>query len=222
MATYPLRSPIHRSPGRSIRVLALAGSLLGAMLLVGTSVFADLNATASNTSSHGVASGTLKLTMTKDGAGFDSAISGMVPGDVVHRFVTLTNGGTLAGNTLSLQVSDATPTLLSTDATKGLKVTVDSCDGGTWNTSTGTCSGTIVHEITSTALSSMTSSAATFAGTTSMSSSAVLHLMITVSLPTQTETTVNGTLPANTIQGLAAALTWTFKEIQRTATETNG
>jgi hypothetical protein len=49
----------------------------------------------------------------------------------------------------------------------------------------------------------------------------VLHLQISLTLPNQTETTVNGNLPANTIQGLSAALTWTFNEAQRTATTTH-
>lgn len=40
-------------------------------------------------------------------------------------------------------------------------------------------------------------------------------------LPDQNETTVNGTLPANTIQGLSTNLTYTFTETQRAATTTN-
>lgn len=46
------------------------------------------------------------------------------------------------------------------------------------------------------------------------------HLQISLVLPNETETTVNGVLPGSTIQGLSASLTWTFTEAQRTATTT--
>jgi hypothetical protein len=49
----------------------------------------------------------------------------------------------------------------------------------------------------------------------------VAHLQITTQLPDQNETTVNGNLPATTIQGQSATLTYTFGETQRTATTTN-
>ena len=48
---------------------------------------------------------------------------------------------------------------------------------------------------------------------------AVDHLQLSITLPSQTETTANGVLPTGTIQG-PAALTWTFTEAQRTAAAT--
>ena len=42
-----------------------------------------------------------------------------------------------------------------------------------------------------------------------------------MTLPDQSETTTNGTLPAGTIQGLSASLTYTFAETQRDATTSN-
>lgn len=47
-----------------------------------------------------------------------------------------------------------------------------------------------------------------------------LNLQVSLTLPDQNETTTNGTVPVGTIQGLTAALTWTFTESQRTATTT--
>ena len=40
-------------------------------------------------------------------------------------------------------------------------------------------------------------------------------------LPDQSETTTNGTLPVGTIQGLSASLRWTFEDAQRASTTTN-
>lgn len=50
---------------------------------------------------------------------------------------------------------------------------------------------------------------------------AVTNLQVSVRLPDQTETTVNGALPNSTIQGKTANLTYTFTETQRSAATTN-
>ena len=42
-----------------------------------------------------------------------------------------------------------------------------------------------------------------------------------IELPDQNETTTNGTLPTNTVQGGAVNVTYTFDLAQRTATTTN-
>lgn len=55
----------------------------------------------------------------------------------------------------------------------------------------------------------------------SIPAGAVQHLQFSLTLPNQNETTINGTLPTGTIQGLVANLTWTFTQAQRTATTTN-
>ena len=52
----------------------------------------------------------------------------------------------------------------------------------------------------------------------SLAAAAGLHLQIQTALPDQAETTTNGTLPANTVQNGSVSLTYTFNELQRTAT----
>lgn len=47
------------------------------------------------------------------------------------------------------------------------------------------------------------------------------YLRVSVSLPDQDETVVNGTLPAATIQGGTANLTFTFTELQPTGTSSS-
>ena len=208
------------APRRSRRRLAGAALVAGTgLLLTGTGVYAALSATAFNTTAEAVTSGTLKLTLADNGAGFSQAVSNVAPGDVVNRYVTLTNGGTLDGKDLKLGVADATPSLLTSDATKGLRVTVSSCPTA-WTATSGACSGTPTVVLASTALSSLRTTAAAFT-TTTVVAGAVQHLQLSLTLPDQVETTVNGLLPNPTIQGLTAALTWTFSENQRAATVLN-
>jgi spore coat-associated protein N len=190
------------------------------LLLTAFSVFAGLNAVASNSSPQGVTSGTLSLTMASNGAGFTSNVSNLAPGDVVNRYVALTSGGSLAGNGLSLYVVDSTPTKLTTDSTNGLQLTVKSCSVA-WNPTAGTCGGTATT-LASAALANIGSLAnATSLVNGAIASGTTYNLQVSLQLPNQNETTINGTVPANTIQNLSASLTWNFSEAQRTATTTN-
>jgi hypothetical protein len=188
------------------------------LAITGAGVYAALNATAFNASSQTVSSGTVKLVYADNGAGFSTNITNMAPGDVVNRYVDLSNNGTLAARNLTLSAADATPSNLSTDATNGLHVTVTSCST-VWVPLTGTCTlGLTSVLLTNVPVSSLTSAASTLV---SGALGAAYQLQFQITLPDQTETTQNGTLPANTIQGLSAAMTWTFGESQRAATTTN-
>ena len=201
--------------------LALAGGVaIGGLALTGMAVFAGLNANATNTTPQQIDSGTLQLTYADNGAGFTSVAAKMAPGDVVNRYVDLTNGGSLDGKTLTLKAVDGTPTNLSTDGTRGLQVTVNACTGtgAAWDPTTGVCSGT-TSAVASGSLASMATTPLSLAS--NVASGAVMHYQISVALPDQNETVTNGALPANTIQGLTAKITWTFNELQRNATTTN-
>jgi hypothetical protein len=201
-----------------------AAAAAGAAVLVGTGfgVWASLNATASG-SAESVSSGTLKLTLAANGTGFSANINNLAPGDVVNRYVDLTNGGTLDAQNLTVQVAGTGSAALLTDGvspatTKALRVSITSCTG-TWAPTTGTCSGTTSPVLASTAVGGLASATSIIAG--SIPSGTVAHLQISTQLPDQTETTVNGNLPASTIQGQNATLTYTFGEAQRTAVTTN-
>lgn len=199
--------------------LALAsGVAIAGLVLTGMAVFAGLDANADNTTAQQIDSGTLELTYADNGAGFTSVAAPMAPGDVVNRYVDLTNGGSLDGKTLTLAAVDTTPTKLSTDATNGLQVSVTECTGGTWNSTTGVCNGTAGTPV----IGSLKSMATTpLALAANVASGATLHYQVSVTLPDQNETVTNGALPAGTIQGLTANITWTFNELQRSATTTN-
>jgi hypothetical protein len=49
----------------------------------------------------------------------------------------------------------------------------------------------------------------------------VSRLKVSITLPVNDEVTVNGVLPAGTVQGVSTALTWTFTMTERTGTTTN-
>lgn len=212
------------APRRSTRRLAAAGALAATGLLLTTGgVYAALNATAFNTTAQAADSGTLRLTMTNNGTGFSTAVSNLAPGDVVNRYVNLVNGGTLDAAGLTLGVADAAAAnRLTNDATSGLKVTVSSCPTA-WTPGTGVGSGTCATApttlLTSVALASLKAAPSSLSAAP-IPAGASTFLRIALTLPDISETTINGALPTNSIQGLSASLTWTFTETQRAATTT--
>lgn len=208
---------------RMIRVAAgavIAGSVL---IITGTNILAGLNATATATQND--SAGTLSLTTSNNGVGFSQAITNLAPGDTVNRYVTLTNGGSLDAQALGLAISaTGTPSLITDGVApatnKALTVTVNSCSGGTWNPSTGVCSGTTNTEIATTTLSAMSSNHV-FALSSNIASAATANLQIQVKLPDQNETTVNGVYPTNTVQNGSVALSYLFSEAQRNPLTSN-
>jgi spore coat-associated protein N len=209
---------------RPVPMLIGIGTAVVGLAITGAGVFAGLNAVATNTTAQNVTSGPLKLTMAAaiGSAGFTTGISNVAPGDTVNRYVDLSSAGNLDAQTLSLAAADGTPSKLSTDATNGLHVTVTQCSGATWTVATGTCGagGTTSVLANNVALSALTAAPSTLVAG-AVAAGSILHLQVAVTLPNQNETTTNGTLPVGTIQGLSASITWTFNELQRTATTTN-
>ncbi|MHA7263997.1 TasA family protein [Arthrobacter sp. TMN-37] len=213
--------PSRRPRARLIAACAVAATGLA---ITGGGVYAALTATATNITAQSATSGILSLTMASTGtgsnAGFSQAISNLAPGDTVNRYVTLTQGAGLDGKDLTLSVKDSTPTLLTTDATRGLHVTVTQCPG-TWNPATGNCSGTpIPLLLNNVPVSTLTPAAPGVVKYGAIPSNTVLNLQVSVTLPDQNETTINGAIPTGSIQNLSSSLTWTFSETQRTATTT--
>lgn len=210
----------HRFHWRSLAGLAM---LLSLVVMVGQGVLSSLNATVSNVSAQNVNAGTMKLDLANAGNGFNTSINNMAPGDVVNRYVTLTNSGTLDGIGLSLKTAQTgTPSLItdgvSPVTTKALKLTVTECDVA-WNTGTGACSGTLTTQVSSTVIGSLTTAKPFTNG--DMTSGKVRYLQMKIELPNQDETTINGNPPTNTIQNGSVNITYTFDLAQRVATTTN-
>jgi hypothetical protein len=205
------------------RALAGAAIVVSVATIAGQSVIASLNATAFNTVAQQISAGTMKLDLANSGNGFGQNITNVVPGDVINRYVTLTNSGSINGIGLSLKTAQTGTASLISDAVGGgtnqaLRLTVTGCSVA-WDTVNGTCSGTTSTELAATPIGSLTS--ATTLTSSTMNSGAIKYLQMSISLPDQNETTVNGALPANTVQGGAVNVTYTFDLAQRTATTTN-
>jgi len=202
------------------RALAGGAIVLSLTVIAGQSVLSSLNATAFNTSPQNVNSGTLSLSLANNGAGFSTSVANLAPGDVANRYVTLTNNGSLNAIGLSLKaVASGTSTLISdTGTVRALVVTVRSCSVA-WVPATGVCSSGEATEISATTLGTFTTAQNLLNG--NMNSAAVKYLQISMQLPDQSETTVNGVPPTPTIQGGAVSITYTFNYAQRLLETTN-
>ena len=82
---------------KSWRPFAGAAIIISVAAIAGQSVLASLNATAFNTAAQNINAGTLELDLANSDNGFGTSIANVVPGDVINRYVTLTNSGTLDG-----------------------------------------------------------------------------------------------------------------------------
>ena len=207
----------------ALKVTIDVAAALGGTGLVASNVFAALTATATNTSGGSVTTGTLKLQLAASGVsgitgGFTSPISAMGPGDTFNRYIDLSNTGTLDGATPTLQLVTADSNTLVNSPTAGLQVTITSCTVA-W-TNTGTCSGTSSATLATTAVSILKASAQSIT-LPSVLVGGVNYLKVATALPVGTENVLNGVLPVGTVQGLTAALTWTFVIQERAAVTAN-
>lgn len=211
----------HAAPQRSAcKPLAVAALGAGVLLTTGFGVYASLSATATNTTPQTATSGTLALTMGNNGVGFGQAITAMAPGDTVHRYITLTQSGTLAAQNLTLGVTTATPNALTSTSASALRYGIATCTGD-WTPTTGACNGTTTQVInpTTTLASAITTPAPITPGT--LAAGSTTKLRVTLVLPDTNEVTTNGITPTGSVQGLSTTLTWTFTQTQRTPTTTN-
>lgn len=184
--------------------------------IAGLGTYATFTSTTSATQT--VTAGTVVIALGTAGTATNRltiAATGIVPGDTIQRAVDLTNSGNqnLASITLTT-VTQTASTLLDSDTTNGLQMTIDKCSlAGGWTESafpyTYTCpAGTITHPLVSRpiigstiALTGTTLSALTAAG--------VDHLLVTLTLPA---------IAPNTLQGLSSTIQYTFTATQRAAT----
>jgi len=217
---------VAHTAGHAVLTKAAAGAVLTAvagLAVTGGGVYALLKANAYNATAEGVSAGTLLLTLTDSGTskGFSTTLGSLAPSDVVNRYVEVKNTGSLDGTNVTLQLADqaATPSLLTTDATKGLQVTVTPCAvAWTFTASSGTCSSGLGTAV-SVAAATLRSTPAVL--DTVIAQGTSRYYQVSVALPASTEVSVNGVLPGGSVQGLTASLRWTFAMDQRAATTTS-
>ena len=136
------------------------------------------------------------------------AVTGLLPGDSVEKFATLTNTGNSALNNITLTASTSSPTLLTSDTAKGLQLTVESCTNP-WTVvaaAADTCSGTLTTVL---AKSPVIGANKALAGLASVAASGSDHLKVTTTLPATAD---------NTFQGLSSTVDFAFTGTQRTET----
>ncbi|NIZ90466.1 TasA family protein [Kineococcus rubinsiae] len=202
------------------QIAGIAATVAAGVAVTSGGVYAALTADAYNATGQAVTSGTLKLTMTQNGVGFTSPIADLAPGDTVYRYVTLQNGGSLAGQGLTLSVTDSTATLLTTDTSKALQVAIAECPVA-WVPGTGVCTGGSTSVLSATSVPSLTAASPTSIAASAFAPTAVRYYRVATSLPTTiVETTLNGAPLTGSIQGLAANLTYRFSMTQRAGTTT--
>ena len=200
--------------------LGISGvAVVGGIGLISNSVFAGLTATATSVP-QSVTSQTLKLTQSASGstAGFSSSISNMAPDDIIYRYIDLKNEGSMNGTALTLRLADSATSTLTSNASIGLQVQIDECSVA-WSV-TYTCTGDTTSVLAATSANALTTADRSLT-VASLAAGATSKLRIKLSIPTSSEVTTNGSLPATTVQGQTSNLTWTFTEAQRVATTTN-
>jgi hypothetical protein len=218
-----------RREGSSSRSAAgpLAVAAIGAAILaiLGNGVDATLSALTEGDRSPEITSGTLLLTLDDVGVGFSTDVTDLAPGDVVERFVDVTNAGSLDTDELTMELSAAGDTVLITDGaapstTKAVTIAIDRCSIP-WDVSpsSSTCAGTLTSQIAAAPLGSVVDTVSTVAP--SLAAGDLIHLRVRVSLPDQDETSINGNLPTPTVQGRSVTVTATFRADQREATTTS-
>ncbi len=206
-----------------LHIGVLVTAVIGGVSLVSSSVFASLDATAINNSAQGISTHTLELSLANNGQGFNDVLGKLIPGDVVNRYVTLNQAGSADGASLTLRAADSNTsdlTGVNNTSTRGLQVALDECVGGTWTPATGVCTGgTETSVFTYKPFNTIGNlvSAGTSLSVSSLTSGTSLSLRISIKYE-GTESSTNAVLPANTIQGQLALVTWMFRENQLTPT----
>jgi spore coat-associated protein N len=180
-----------------------------AAAIAGLGTFATFTDTTS--ASQAVTAGTVDINLPAAGASnrLATGATGLVPGDSLQRAVNLVNAGNQDLASVTLTTSASPSSLLDTDGTDGLQVSIDKCSVA-WTESgppyTYTCSGTTSSVLASRAVIGSTIAlsnlGALTAGATDM-------LRVTLTLPASAP---------NTMQGLSSTISYTFNATQRTAT----
>jgi spore coat-associated protein N len=205
-----MRFTLNSTGGKALASTVVLGA---AASIAGLGTFGTFTSTTSATAS--AASGNVAITLGATGAGnrLNVSATGLVPGDTVQRAVQLSNAAgnqDLAGITLTTTAPKSS--VLDTDPTNGLRLSIDSCPsawtegGSATNGYTYTCSvatktvlGSQAVKGTDMALTDLTS---TKAGNTD-------YLRVTLTLPSAA---------GNTVQSQSSELSFAFSGTQRAAT----
>jgi predicted ribosomally synthesized peptide with SipW-like signal peptide len=198
---------------RKTRKILMSFAAIGVTAAVaGLGTYATFTSTASVNQS--IASGTVSIALGATGASTNRLnvnATGIVPGDTIQRSVDLINNGNQDLASVTLTTSASPSSLLDTDATNGLQMTIDRCsvpwtEAGTSPAFTYTCSGSTSVVLASRAIIGANLALANINATTAGATS---HLRVTITLPSSA---------GNSFQGLTSTIQYTFTGTQRAAT----
>jgi hypothetical protein len=178
----------------SLGVIGAAAAVAG-MGTFGT--FTD-SSTPVNTT---ITTGTVDIDVTGPGVTVPVTTAGFVPGDSVTQAVNLINKGTAPLGSVSLSTTAAAPSVLTTDVSNGLQMTLKSCPVA-WTGSTCSAGEQLLGSGPAISNFNLANAASLNAGGTD-------YLAFTISLPAGAD---------NTFQGKSATLSLTFTGTQRTGT----
>lgn len=194
------------------RKVALSFAAVGAAAAVaGLGTFGTFTSTTS--ASEDVSTGTVTIGLDGSGTGnrLSVDVTNVVPGDTAQRVVNLNNTGSEALASIKLTTSATTSSLLDTDATNGLQMTITECpdawtEAGTSPQLTYTCSGTVRTVVAS---RRVIGTDLTLDAPEALASGATSHLLVTLSLPQAAD---------NTFQDQDSTIAFSFNGTQRAGT----
>lgn len=191
----------------SVAVLGAAASVAG----LGT--FASF--TSSTSASQSIGSGAVSMSLGATGAVTNRLTvnaTNIVPGDTIQRTADVINASSDPLGSVSLTTSASPTSLLDSDVTNGLQMTITECsvpwtESGTSPAFTYSCSGTTTTPVTSRAV---IGSNISLTGLNVLSSATGTdHLRVTLTLPASA---------GNSFQSLSSTISYAFTGTQRTAT----
>ena len=193
------------------KVLASTVVLGAAASIAGLGTFGTFTSTTS--ASESASTGTVKIDLGASGTDnrLSVAATGLVPGDTVQRVVKLSNTGSqnLAGTTLTATAT--TSSVLDSDTTNGLQLTIDKCsqawtEGGTAPAYSYTCAGTTTPVLGTRPVIGL---AMPLSGLSSLTAGSSDYLRVTLAFPTGAD---------NSFQNKSSVIALTFDGLQRAAT----
>jgi predicted ribosomally synthesized peptide with SipW-like signal peptide len=198
----------------AISLKTISGKILASIALVGTAAaVAGMGTygafTSSTSASQDVTAGTVTIAL---GTGASNTlnvpVAGLLPGDKIEKLVTLSNTGNSALNNVTLTTSaGTTASLLTTDPTNGLQLTIENCSvPWTGAAAPYTCAGT---KTTVLAPAPVIGANKVLNNLTSLTSAKTDNLKVTTAFPTTAD---------NTFQGTTSTIAFSFTGTQRTET----
>ena len=197
-----------RNSSTARKVVGSLGVLGAAAAVAGMGTFGNFTDSTTPVATT-IQSGTLSIDVSQQGVAVPVTTTGFVPGDTLTRAVNLINDGNAALGSVTLSSSATASSILTTDVTNGLQLTVKKCSqawtqGGTAQAPTYTCGGN-----ESTLGSGPVVNNFNLAGAAALNVGGTDYLTFSISLPATAD---------NTFQGKSASLSLTFVGTQRSGT----